>query len=102
MIRRARQMNTKRISLMIGEEQLRKLHETGANISGLVRDLIDDHLSEHKITISVTEETRNLYNQIISRTGSSDTEIEPYLKKSLKEMLKNRIKEMERLHKSLA
>jgi len=92
---------TKRISLMIGEDQHEKLLETGANISGLVRDLIEDHLSEHKVTIAVSEETRNVYNQIISRTGSNDEEIEPYLKKCLKEMLGDKIKSMTTLHKSL-
>ncbi len=94
-------MKTKRISLMIGEEQHEKLLETGANISGLVRDLIEDHFSEHTITVAVSEETRNLYNQIISNTGSTDEEFEPYLKKGLKEMLGAKIKSMGKLHKSL-
>lgn len=54
-------MKTKRISLMIGEDQ---------------------------------------HQQLID-TGSTDSEIELYLKKCFKEMLLNKIKSMEKLHKSI-
>ncbi len=93
--------HTRRISVMIREDQHEKLATTNVNVSGLIRDLIDDHLSEHKITIAVSEETRSLYNQIVSKTGSTDAEIEPYLKVALKAMLKDKIKAMEKLHQSL-
>src|SRR5690606_39189475 len=87
----------KRISLMVGEEQYRSLTERGLNISGLIRDLIDDYLSEHKITISVTEETRMLYDKIVSNTGSTDADVEQYFRDALKLMLNDKINEMESL-----
>ncbi len=86
---------------MIGEDQHERLLQSGANVSGLIRDLIEDHLSDHKITLAVSEETADIYNRIVSNTGSTDEDIEPYLKRSLKEMLGDRIKAMTKLHKSL-
>lgn len=92
----------RRISLMIREDQYQKISSADINVSGLVRDLIDDHLGEHSVTITVTQETRALYNKIVSSTGGGDTEIEPYLKVALKMMLKDKIREMEKLQKTLA
>ena len=91
----------RRISLMIREDQHLRLLELGVNMSGLIRSLIDDHLSESKITLAVSEETAHLYQQIVSNTGSTDAEVEPYLWAALKKMLKDRITQMERLHRTL-
>src|SRR5437868_2517188 len=91
------QQALKRISLLIREEQYQALNERGLNTSGLVRDLIDDYLSEYRITISVTEETRKLYDRIVSNTGTSDAEIERYFRESLGAMLKDKIREMQAL-----
>ncbi len=92
----------KRISLMIKKEQYQKLHEAGLNTSGLVRDLIDDYLSDYKITVSVTEETRGLYDKIVSNTGSTDIEVEVYFREALKKMLADKIEEMKKLQKTLS
>ncbi len=91
----------RRISLMIREDQHVRLLELGVNMSGLVRSLIDDHLSESKITLAVSEETSHLYRQIVSHSGSTDADIEPYLRAALKRMLKDRIAQMEKLHRSI-
>ncbi len=90
-------MSMKRISLMLREDQYNKVTEAGLNLSGLVRDLLDDYLSEHKITLSVTEETKSLYDLIVSNTGSTDEDVEKYLKNTLKLLLKDRIKAMQEL-----
>lgn len=87
----------KRISLLIGEEQYAKLSERGLNLSGLVRDLVDDYLSEHRITVSVSDETKRLYDQIVSNTGSSDADIERYFRDALGQMLKDKIEKMKDL-----
>ena len=91
----------KRISIMIREDQHEKLLEKELNVSGLIRDLIDDYFSDHSITLTVERETKELYDKIVSNTGSSDSEIEPHLRKSLKILLKNKIDQMQKLHKSL-
>jgi hypothetical protein len=90
----------KRISLLIREEQYERIGQLGLNLSGLVRDLLDDYLSEHKITLSVTEETRALYDRIVANTGSSDADVERYLKESLGRMLDDKIKDMQKLQRS--
>lgn len=87
----------KRISLLIREDQYEALTGRGLNVSGLIRALIDDYLSEHKITLSVSEATRELYDRIVSNTGSSDADVEKYLKVSLGTMLEDKIREMQQL-----
>ena len=94
-------MELKRISLMLREDQYQELNKKGLNLSGLVRDLLDDYLSEHKITLSVTHETKDLYDRIVSNTGSSDEHLESYLRSALRKMLGDKIQEMQSLHKSL-
>ena len=91
----------RRISLMIREDQHVQLLELGVNMSALIRSLIDDHLSESKITLAVSEETAHLYRQVVSNTGSTDAEVEPYLRTALKTMLKDRIAQMEKLHRRI-
>lgn len=91
----------RRISLMIREDQHDRLADLGVNVSGLVRSLIDDHLSESTITLSVSSEAADLYREIVSNTGSTDADIEPYLRAALKRMLKDRITRLERLHRTL-
>lgn len=92
----------KRISLMIREDQYMGVNASGINLSGLIRDLIDDYLSEHKIVVSVSKETKELYDLIISNTGSTDIDLEEYLKKGLKELLRDKIKSMQDLEKQLS
>lgn len=89
----------KRISLLLRHDQYEALTERGLNVSGLIRDLIDDYLSDHKITLSVGESTRALYDRIVSNTGSTDADVERYLKEALGQMLKARIKEMQALQR---
>ena len=91
----------KRISLLIRDEQYEQLNGRGLNLSGLIRDLIDDYLSEHKITLGVTEETRVLYDRLVSNTGSSDVDVERYFKEALGRMLQDKIKEMQALQKDV-
>jgi hypothetical protein len=87
----------KRISLLIGENQYAQLSERGLNLSGLIRDLVDDYLSEHRITVSVSDETKKLYDQIVSNTGTSDADIERYFREALGQMLKDKIEKMKDL-----
>lgn len=91
----------KRISLMIRDDQHQKINERGLNVSGLFRDLLDDYLSEHKVTLSVSQETKEVYDMVISNTASSDEELEKYLNESLKNLLKEKIEYMIDIHKRL-
>ena len=91
----------KSICLVIRNDQYEQLQEMNINVSGFIRDIIDDRLSDHTITLNVTPETRALYNQIVSTSAKGDTDIEPYLRNALKSMLETRIKEMKSLQDSL-
>ena len=91
----------KRISLMIREDQHQSVIDAGLNLSGLVRDLIDDHMSEFKITMAVTKETREIYDQVVANTGATDADLEEHIVSALKALLKQRIKEMQDLEKKL-
>ena len=91
----------KRVNVMIGEEQYRILSEQGLNVSGLIRDLIGDHLSENVITLQVSEETRHIYDTVISNTGSDDQELESHLRVALASLLEEKISDMRALHQRL-
>lgn len=91
----------KRVSLLLRKTHQDQLADLGINVSRLVRDMIDDYLSDHKVTLSVTEETHHLYAKVLSKTGAGDDEFEPFLVKALDEFLKHKIEEMKELHMQL-
>jgi len=93
--------NMKSICLMVRDDQYEKLHQMDVNMSGFIRDLIDDRLSDHIITLNVTEETKALYDRVISMSPTGDMELEPHLRTALKNVLEQNIKEMQKLHKKL-
>ncbi len=90
----------KRISLFIGEDQYQKITDRGLNLSWLLRDLIDDYLSERKIVLDVSESTLELYHKLVGETGSLDRDFEPFLKDALQAFLRNKIENMQKLEKS--
>lgn len=90
-----------RISVMIRSDQLEQLHALDVNISGYIRDLIDDRISNDTIVLSVSGDTKKLYDQVISNSGQTDLDLEPYVVDALKIMIKDKISEMQKLHDSL-
>ena len=93
--------NTKRVSVMIGEEQYEEIARRGLNLSGFIRDLIGDHFSEHVIQIRVSPQTYELYSEIIANTGATDEDIEPLLEEVFKKLLDVRLKKIASLRKKL-
>ncbi len=91
----------RRINITIGETQYRALNERGLNVSGLIRDLLGDYLSENKITLQVSDETRRIYDLVVSNTGAGDEQIEAPLREALAKVLEQRIVEMQALHARL-
>jgi hypothetical protein len=89
----------KRISLFIGEDQYQSITDKGLNLSWLLRDLIDDYLSEKKIVLEVSDETLELYQKIVGGTGTLDSDFEPFFREALKEFLKGKIETMLKLEK---
>lgn len=90
-----------RISLMIRADQYEHLTEQEINTSSFIRDLLDDYFSHSKITLAVGEKTRQLYDKVISNTGSTDEDLEPYLEEALHKLLRDRIKAMQKLESDL-
>ena len=89
-----------RVSIMMRRDQHDDLQKMGVNVSGYIRDLIDDRLSNHIIMINVGEDTKKIYDQIISHSGEHDRELEPYLREALRNMLAEKIKQMQQLQKT--
>ena len=95
----SRTRDLKRISLFIGEDQYNEIMKRGLNLSWLLRDLIDDYLSEKKIVLDVSNETLELYQKITGATAALDDEFEPFFKEALHSFLKNKIESMQKLEK---
>lgn len=91
----------KRINIMIEEDQYEQITKDGLNISGFIRGLIADHYSAHKITLSVSKKTSDLYNEIIANAGATDKDIEPFLHEVLKKVLDMRLEKIKNLKKKL-
>lgn len=91
----------KSICVVIRNDQYESLQDMNINVSGFIRDIIDDRLSDHTITLNVAPETRALYDQIVSTLPKGDADLEPHLRDALKRLLEGRIKEMKTLQESL-
>ncbi len=92
---------SRRINIVIAEDQYEALSARGLNISGLIRDLVGDYLSASTITLRVSDETRRLYDLLVANGGATDEDIEQHLKVVLAKVLEGRIGEMQALHKRL-
>ena len=91
----------KRVNITILEAQYRMLLEEGLNVSGLVRDLLGDHLSNSTIQLQVSEETQNVYEHVIANTGATDADLEIHFRAALGTLLDTRIHEMSVLRQKL-
>ena len=91
----------KSVCIMLRKDQHDMLHEKGINISGFIRDLIDDYLSENVINLNVDPDTKQLYDRIISMSVYGDSDLEPYFIKSLEQLLEKNIEDMNSLKSSL-
>lgn len=98
---RMKDRELKRISLLIGEDQYQAISDRGLNLSWLVRDLLDDYLSEKKIVLVSGDETLELYQKIVAATGSLDSDFEPFFRTALHTFLKNKIESMQKLEKNV-
>ncbi len=92
----------KRISLMIAEEQYKAISDRNLNLSWLVRDLLDDYLTNTRITFTVHKETLALYEKIGGLTPLDDNAFDPFLREALKNYLKAQITKMQSLDHQLS
>ena len=93
--------NHKRVNVMITEEQYREVTDRGLNLSGLMRDLLGDHFSNDVISLQVSEDTRKVYDLLVSNTGAIDHDIEVHIRRALANLLAEKIEEMHTLRTRL-
>jgi len=91
----------KRINILIRPDQHSKVIDSGLSLSGLVRDLLDDRFSHTKITLSMSEKSKRLYDHIVSNFGVGDEELEQFFVEALDRFLASRSKEIEGLRTKL-
>ena len=91
----------KRVNVMITEEQYREVTDRGLNLSGLMRDLLGDHFSNDVISLQVSEDTRKVYDLLVSNTGATDHDIEIHIRRALANLLAEKIEEMHTLRTRL-
>jgi len=91
----------KRVNILIRPEQHKTVSDNGLSLSGLVRDLLDDRFSETKILLSVSKETKEMYDHVISNFGAGDLELENYLVEALDKLLIDKTKEIDNLRSEL-
>jgi uncharacterized protein YutD len=91
----------KRINILIRPDQHDNVQLSGLSLSGLVRDLLDDRFNENKITLSMSETSKRLYDHIVSNFGVGDDELERFFVEALDRFLDERSKEIETLRKKL-
>ena len=91
----------KRINVMLRQDQHQTVLDAGLNMSGLLRDLLDDHFSESKITLSISTKTKKIYDNLISNFGANDRDLEPHLVLAMDKVLQSKIDEIDALRKRL-
>jgi hypothetical protein len=91
----------RRVNILIEEPQYREIQRRRLNLSGFIRDLITDSFSERHVVLSVSQRTRELYNEIISNFGATDEELESCLVRALDELLQMKAKDIETVRRRL-
>lgn len=85
----------KRINITIDEKLYKKAHDQGLNLSGLIREKLDDYFNGNHITLSVSREMKQKYDEIYSILNLTDDELAPFLNKALNEFLKSKKKQID-------
>jgi hypothetical protein len=93
--------HVRRVNITLPELQHDELQARGANVSGLIRTLLDDHLSGTLVTLRVSEQTKRLYDQVLESVNPSDEEVAQALVHALESILDRRMADLKRLREEL-
>lgn len=93
---------TRRINITMLESQHDELVRQGVTVSGLIRELLDQHFSQRAITLEVDPETRALYEEAVVRSGATSEDVAALLRRAMTELLDDRMKRLEVLRRELA
>jgi len=91
----------KRVNILIRPDHYDQIVQRNLSLSGLLRDLLDDHFSDTTIVLSVSKESKQMYDHIISNFGASDHDLAEYVIRALDEFLVDKGKEIEKLREAL-
>ena len=91
----------RRLNVTIPTEYYEALSAQQLNLSGLITGLLGDHLAGNTITISVSKDTKRLYDQVIANTGYSDVDVEKLLRAGLELLLERQIAKLEQLRQKV-
>ena len=91
----------KRVNILIRPDQHEQVSSAGLNLSGLVRDLLDDRFSQQAVTLCVSSKTHELYNHIVSNFGASDKDLEEFFIQALDSFLEKKSDSISSLRKDL-
>lgn len=91
----------KRINVMVRQDQYDSVSEAGLNMSGLIRGLLDDHLSHSRIVFAVDTDVRAAYDSVRSNLGAEDKDLEPYFLEALDRYLEEKTREIKEIRRSL-
>lgn len=83
-----------RVNITLNEKLHKKVHTKGLNLSGLVREKLEDHFSNHTITFSVDKKLKNKYEELTSILNISDSDIQPFIDQAINEFIKVKKKEL--------
>lgn len=101
-MRMLRKRAKRRVNITIPESCYAQVTARDLNLSGLITNLLDDHFADSTITLHVSDDTKHLYQQVVSNTGYGDPDIEVHLRVVLQELLARKIAELEQLREQLA
>ena len=94
MMKKTEKEKIKRVNITIPESYYNEIVKKRKwKLSGTIREALEDSLSQDKIILSVSKETKELYHQIFNKSHYSDQEIEVYFRKALKSLLDDFIDE---------
>ena len=91
----------RRVNVLVRPDQHKQVMTAGLNMSGLIRDLLDDHFSDEKIVLSVSPRVRELYQILVSNLGAEDRELEVYFLEALDKFLEDKSRQIDDLRKSI-
>ena len=83
-----------RVNISLREDQYQLLQSNRYNLSGIIRDLIDDRFSSTKIVFNLSEEGKRLYDFLVANFGIHDGDLEPYFMSAMDEFLEGKAEEM--------
>jgi hypothetical protein len=91
----------RRVNITLPESCYAQVTARGLKFSGFIANLINDHFAGSAIILRVSEDTKRLYEQVVSNTGYGDPDIEVRLRVVLQDLLGRKIAELEHLRKQL-